>query len=128
MAPLPFPFSRAAFAIETAIAEGRAEEAMHKLAHALRTGSDKATRLMAADWIEAIGLPPGGAKALRKGRASLPDDWLEISEMVRDLQSNGKTYAEAVHEAAVHFDYSKRHIEKCVAMWNEAERAARESE
>jgi AraC-like DNA-binding protein len=123
MVPFPFPISRAAWAIESAISEGRAEEAMQKLIHALRTGDDdRAMRRVAADWIERIGLPPGAAKSLRKGGKSLLEDWLQISEMATNLQGEGKTYAAAVAETAAHFGCSDRHVQKCVAEWNEATR------
>lgn len=128
MAPFPKPISRAAYIVETAISEGRAEEAMHKLVHALRNGEDKASRLLAADWIEAIGLPLGGAKKLRRGHLSLPEDWLDISDMVSSLQSEGQTYAQATADTAAHFGCSERHVQKCVGMWKEAERSARETE
>jgi predicted Zn-dependent protease len=123
MAPLPKPFSRAAFAIESAIAEGRAEEALHKLVHALRAdGDSKSIRFLAAAWIENIGLPPGAAKALRKGNKALPEDWLNISEMVGKLQEAGKTRDAAIMETAAYFGCSDRHVEKCVADWNKVER------
>lgn len=117
MAPLPFPFSLQASPIESAIAEGRAEEALHKLVHALRSKEDdRAIRWLAANWIERIGLPGGAAKALRKGHPALLEDWLDISEMVETLQSI-KTYAEAVAETASHFGCGERHVQKCVAEW-----------
>lgn len=123
MVPFPFPFSRGAWAIESAISEGRAEEAMQKLIHALRSGDDdKAMRRVAADWIERIGLPPGAAKSLRKGSKASLEDWLQISEMATNLQGEGKTYAAAVAETAAHFGCSDRHVQKCVAEWNEASR------
>ncbi len=129
MVPFPFPISRAAWAIESAISEGRAEEAMQKLIHALRNGDDdKAVRRVAADWIERIGLPPGAAKSLRKGGKALLEDWLDISDMVRSLQGQGKTYAAAVEQAAKHFGCSDRHVQKCVAEWNGASRSQRENE
>ncbi|MGP4670665.1 hypothetical protein ACSV5N_01700 [Agrobacterium salinitolerans] len=121
MAKLPRPFSQASSIIESAIAEGRAEEAMHKLVHALRSdGDDHAVRVLAASWIEKIGLPPGAAKSLRNGNAALLEDWLDISEMVGDIQATGKTYATAVSEAANHFGCSERHVQKCVSEWNAA--------
>ena len=120
MVPLPKPMSRNATEIEAAISEGRAEEAMYKLIGILREKpDDRAVRNLAADWIERIGLPDGAAKKLRKGRPSLPDDWLSISEMVVDLQSK-MTYAEAVAQTAAHFDYAESHVIKCVALWNRA--------
>jgi len=129
MVPFPFPFSRAAWAIEAAISEGRAEEALQKLIHALRNGEDdKAMRRVAADWIERIGLPPGAAKSLRKGKKALREDWLDISEMVGSLQGQGNTYAAAVEQVAAHFGCSDRHVQRCVAEWNEASRAQREDE
>lgn len=123
MAPLPKPFSVAASAIEAAISEGRAEEAMQKLIAALRSDRDnRAIRNLAAEWIERIGLPPGSAKALRNGSPALREDWLDISEMVGDLQSRGMTYALAVVEASGHFGCSERHVQKCVAEWNRVSR------
>lgn len=118
MAPLPKPISRVSIAIEAAISEGRAEEAMHKLIGALRDAKDdRAVRNLAADWIELIALPAGAAKSLRKGRPALLEDWLDISEMVSGLQTT-QTYAAAVSKTAVHFNCSERHVQKCVAEWN----------
>ena len=120
MAKLPKAFSRTASELGSAIAEGRAEEALHKLVHALRQGEDdKAVRHLAADWIERVGLPDGAAKALRKGSPALPEDWLDISEMVAHLQIR-MTHADAVAQAATHFGCSERHVQKCVASWNRA--------
>lgn len=116
MAKLPKPFSQASSVIVSAIAEGRAEEAMHKLIHALQSDTDdRAVRLLASEWIERIGLPPGSAKALRNGKAALPEDWLDISEMVGKIQSDGTNYAAAVSETAKHFGCSERHVQKCVS-------------
>ncbi|WP_455918832.1 hypothetical protein [Ensifer canadensis] len=95
---------------------------MHKLVHALRSTNDKAVRDLAADWIERIGLPPGSAKALRQGKPTLLEDWLEISEMVGQLQTQGKTYAGAVDDTAAHFGCGVRHVQKCVKEWNELAR------
>jgi hypothetical protein len=121
MVPLPRPISRTATIIGGAITEGRAEEAMHKLMHALRTGGDdKALRLLAADWIERVGLPPGAAKALRRGHPQMREDWLDISEMVGHMQSAGSTYAAAVADTAKHFNCSERHVQNCVADWRRA--------
>lgn len=111
MAPLPRAFGVTCNAITTAISEGRTEEALQKLLHALRSPQDDlAVRNLAADWIERIGLPGGAAKALRKGRPALLEDWLEISEMVEDLQRT-RTYAAATLEAAEHFGCSERHVQ-----------------
>lgn len=119
MAKLPKPFSQASSVIESAIAEGRAEDALDKLIHALRSDTDdRAIRFLASEWIERVGLPPGSAKALRNGHAALPEDWLDISEMVGKLQSDGRTYAVAISATAKHFGYSERHVQKCVSKWN----------
>ncbi|RUW69279.1 MULTISPECIES: hypothetical protein [unclassified Mesorhizobium] len=127
MAPLPRPFSRSASLIESAISEGRAEEAMHKLVHALRgDGDSKAIRFLAADWIERIGLPGGAAKTLRKGNKALLEDWLDISEMVGKIQAEGKTRDQAIQDTAGYFGCSDRHVEKCVAEWNKVAQAHRE--
>lgn len=118
MAPLPRSFSVVAHEIRAAIAEGRAEEAMQKLIGALLSESDdRAVRDLAAQWIERVGLPGGAAKALRQGRPELKEYWLEISEMVDELQKL-TTYADAVERAAKHFKCSERHVQKCVAEWN----------
>lgn len=129
MVPLPRPISRTATMIGSAISEGRAEEAMHKLTHALRTGGDdKALRLLAADWIERIGLPPGAAKALRRGHPPMREDWLDISEMVQHAQSAGSTYAAAVADTAKHFSCSERHVQSCLADWRRASDEANSAE
>jgi hypothetical protein len=123
MAPLARAYSRAASIIESAISEGRAEEAMYKLVHALRADHDsKAIRRLAADWIERVGLPGGAAKALRRGNKAMLEDWIDISESVQNLQRIRKTYDEAVRETASHFGCSDRHVQKCVAEWNKVAR------
>ena len=127
MAPLPRPFSRQAHVIKSAISEGRAEEAMHKLVHALRAEADsKAIRFLAADWIERVGLRPGDAKALRKGNKALREDWSDISDMHGKLMDKGMMYKAAAESTAIHFGCSVRHVEKCVAEWRAASDAARE--
>jgi hypothetical protein len=119
MAPLSRAFSVAANSLETAINDGRAEEAMHKLAALLEAGNaDKAVQRLAAEWIMTLGLRAGDAKALRGGRKAFPEEWLEIAQMVTDLQDGGETYRAAVEKAAKHFGYGERHVEKCVADWN----------
>ena len=129
MAPLPFPYSQAANAIENAIWEGRAEEALHKIVHALRQKpDDRAVRHAAANWIERIGLPPGAQKRLRNGNPELPEDWLDISQMFDEKQGAGRTYAAAVAETAAHFGCSVRHVQNCVAEWRRASAFREEQE
>ena len=121
MAPFSKPFSVTANTIRTAINDGRAEEAMHKLAATLEAGNaDKAAQRLAAEWIMTIGLRPGDAKALRCGRKAFPEEWLEIAEMVAELQDGGATYDAAVRNTADHFGYSERHVQICTAMWKAA--------
>jgi hypothetical protein len=119
MSPLPKRFSVAANAIRIAINDGRAEEAMHKLAALLAAGNaDKAVQALAARWIETVGLRSGDAKALRSGHKALPEDWLNIAEMFGRLQDEGATYAEAQQETSKYFGCSERHVQACVAHWN----------
>lgn len=127
MAPLPRPFSLNADPIETAISEGRAEEAMQKLIFALRSKEDDcAVRWLAAEWIERVGLPGGAAKKLRKGRNALHEDWLEISQMFTRLQEEGATFAAARAQVSTYFGCSERHVETCMADWNRVEQADEE--
>lgn len=120
MAPLPSSFSLKAIPIRSAISEGRAEEAMQKLTQILETGkADAAIQMLAAEWILAIGLKPGDAKALRKGAAALPDDWYDISEMVMQLRDQGMKFADAIAETARHYDYSERYVERCHSLRNQ---------
>ena len=80
MAPLPKTFSISANTIETAINDGRAEEAMHKVAAALEAGNaDRAVQRLAAEWMMTVGLKPGDAKALRGARKAFPEEWLDIA-------------------------------------------------
>jgi hypothetical protein len=121
MAPLSKPFSVVAQPIAAEINEGRAEDAMHALVRELETGmADKAVQALAARWIATLGLRAGDAKALRGGRKEFPKEWLDIAEMVTDLQDGGTTYEKAVAKTAQHFGYKERHIQKCVAMWRAA--------
>ncbi len=119
MAKLPQSFSIQSIRISSAIAEGRADDVIHELVDILRRGkADKATQIIAANWIETIGLKPGDAKALRSGKAAMPKEWVEVSEKVALFQHEGKTYETSVREAAEHFGYSERHVQKCVRMLN----------
>lgn len=119
MVALPKPFSVAANQIDSAINDGRAEDAMHALVRDLETGTaDKAVQVLAASWIATLGLRPGDAKALRGGRKEFLKEWLDVAQMVADLQDSGETYASAVVKTSDHFGYSERHVQKCVADWN----------
>lgn len=123
MAKLPETFSVKAVAIKSAISEGRVEEAMQKLTQILETGkADGAIQKLAANWILSVGLKDGDAKALRGGARTSLSEWCDISDMVLLAQSDGRTYREAVEMAAKHFDYSMRHVEKCVALRNKVDR------
>ena len=126
MAPLPKPISFAALPISSALSEGRAEDAMDELIRLLETGNaDRVVQKIAADWIRTLGIRAGDAKALRGGRPAVRKEWLDIAEMVRALQDDGKTYGAAVEETMAYFGYKRRHVESCVAMWNKAEAEAR---
>lgn len=125
MAPLPKSFSIPAIPIRSAISEGRVEEAMQKLAQVLESGkADPAIQMLAAEWILTVGIKPGDAKALRNGAAALPSDWYDIAQMVNHLRGDGSTYAHAVAETATRFGYSERHVQKCCALWNQADESA----
>lgn len=129
MAKLPRPLSRDAVTLQSAISEGRAEEAMHKLIAALESGqADKAVQLLAANWIKTIGLKPGDAKALRNGAKELPKEWIDIAEFVQIEQDSGKSYRAAVAAAGNYFGYGRRHVENCVTMYRRAAQDAREFE
>lgn len=121
MAPLPGRFSVVAQPIASAISEGRAEEAMQKLTSLLESGSaDAAVQQLAAKWILTVGLKDGDAKKLRGGHDSLLKEWVDVAEMVAELQDGGATYANAVTSAAGYFGYSERHVQKCIAQWRKA--------
>ncbi|UPT93851.1 hypothetical protein J4G48_0031560 [Bradyrhizobium barranii subsp. apii] len=121
MAPLPKSFSVTANGLEAAINDGRAEEVMHKLVAVLEAGTaDKAVQRLAAEWIMTVGLKPGDAKALRGGRKASPKEWLEIAQMVAELQDGGETYMNAVLKTAEHFGYGERHVQDCSARWKAA--------
>lgn len=123
MAPLPRPYSAAADAIEFAIRDGRAEDAMDQLVSALETGAaDTAVQIVAAKWIATVGIKPGDPKALRGGEKASPKEWLAISEMVESLMDDKKlNLSAAAIEAAAHFGYSVRHVEECVAQYRSAQ-------
>jgi hypothetical protein len=129
MAKLPRPYSGNENSIASAIAEGRAEDAMYNLVAALDSGAaDKAVQIAAARWIEVVGLRPGDAKKLRGGRPALPKEWLSISEMVESEIGEGATYESACRTAVSHFGYKLRHVQECVARYREARATARQYE
>jgi hypothetical protein len=114
MAKLPDGFSLQAIPIQSALAEGRKEDAKTEIVRLLLTGkADKIVQLLAAEMIR----PP---KKKRGRPQALKRHWLEIGEQFQELRDNGVKYEEALHLVSKKFGYSKTHIRDAVTLYDEA--------
>ncbi|MGO6684206.1 hypothetical protein [Rhizobium leguminosarum] len=114
MARLPDGFSLQALPIESALAEGRTEDAKTAIVAILLTGkADKVVQRLAAEMIK----PP---KRKRGRRPALARHWLEIGEEFRLLRDDGMKYEEALVLLSKKFGYSETHVRKAVAEYDQA--------
>lgn len=122
MAKLPDGFSLQALPVESALAEGRTEDAKTAIVAILLTGkADKVVQRLAAEMIK----PP---KRKRGRRPALARHWLEIGEEFRLLRDDdGMKYDDALRLLSAKFGYSETHVRKAVAEYDEARAAAAEA-
>lgn len=120
MPPIPAVARSRAVNIRSLLDQGRAEEAMKKLVDELKNGNaDTGVQKLAAEWIGTLGIRPGDAKDLRKGRPKIPKHWPEIVDMVEGLTPK-LSKSEAVIETAEHFGCSDRTVWACLRWYEEA--------
>ncbi|MGO7185942.1 hypothetical protein ACCT14_32025 [Rhizobium brockwellii] len=118
MAKLPDGFSLQALPIESALAEGRTEDAKTAIVAILLTGkADKVVQRIAAEMIK----PP---KRKRGRKPALARHWLEIGEEFRLLRDDGVKYDDALRLLSAKFGYSETHVRKAVAEYDEARAVA----
>lgn len=114
MAPLPFTFSTLAFPIETALSEGRTDDAKRMIVELLLSGkADASVQRLAADLIK----PPKRARGRRKAHTRY---WLDIGEQFHWLRDDGVKYEEALLQLSDKFGVSESHIRNAVAEYNAA--------
>ncbi|MGV1793809.1 hypothetical protein [Rhizobium sp. A37_96] len=115
MAKLPDGFSLQAIAIESALAEGRTEDAKTAIIEVLLSGkADKVVQRLAAEMIR----PP---KRKRGRRPALTRHWLEIGEQFHSMREDGVKYEEALLLLARKFGYSETHVRKAIANYGGAQ-------
>jgi hypothetical protein len=118
MAKLPDGFSLQVLPIESALAEGRTEDAKTAIVEILLTGkADKVVQRLAAEMIK----PP----MRKRGRKpALARHWLDIGEQFYSMRTDGVKYEKALLILSKKFGYSETHIRKAIAEYNEARSAA----
>ncbi|KQS80429.1 hypothetical protein ASG25_02120 [Rhizobium sp. Leaf384] len=117
MAKLPDDFSLQAFPIESAISEGRTEDARRLLVEILLTGNaSKVTQKLAAEMLSPKPRKRGRRKTLRQY-------WFEIGEHFHDLRRRGAKYEDAMRITAEKFCYSEGHVKNAVSEFDAAKAA-----
>ncbi|WP_411906309.1 hypothetical protein [Rhizobium mayense] len=115
MAKLPDRFSLQAIAIESALSEGRTEDAKTAIIEVLLSGkADRVVQRLAAEMIR----PP---KRKRGRRPALTRHWLEIGEQFHWMRDDGVKYEEALLLLSQKFGYSETHVRKAIADYDEAQ-------
>lgn len=118
MAKLPPGISHQASPIQSALAEGRAEDAKRMIVDLLRQGNaDRVVQAIAADLIKPPKRKPGRQKAL-------PQFWFEIAEEFDSLRDGGASYEDALTKTAQKFGYSETHVRNCLRVFDEAKQAS----
>ncbi|ESZ76504.1 MULTISPECIES: hypothetical protein [unclassified Mesorhizobium] len=114
MAPLPKGFSLQAIPIESALSEGRIEDAKTLLIDLLRSGKAGAVvQRLAADMLKPSKRPRGRTRAL-------PRHWIDIGEQFNGLRNDGVRYEEAMRRMTEKFGYSETHVRGAVATYDRA--------
>jgi len=117
MPKLPPSFSLQASPIESALAEGRTEDAKRMVVELLKAGkADRVVQAIAADLIK----PP---KRPRGRRKTLPQHWFEIAQDFHHLRGTGFGYEETLAKLALKYGFSESHIRNAVSEYNTAQAA-----
>jgi len=117
MARIPGGFSSQAFAIESAIHEGRDGDARNLLFKALSAGNaDEQTQTLAARYF--------APQTRRRGRPkSAPAHWFDIGVEFHSMRGCGVKYEDALGELSEKFGRSETNIRTAVAYYDEAKAA-----
>lgn len=117
MARLPPGYSLQASPIESALAEGRTEDARRMVVDLLKAGTaDPVVQAIAADLIR----PP---KRPRGRRKTLPQHWFDIGQDFHHLRGTGRGYEETLAELAAKYGFSESHIRNAVSEYDAAKQA-----
>jgi hypothetical protein len=117
MAKLPDDFSLQALPIESALSEGRTEDARRLLVEALLRGkADRVVQKLAADMLSPKPRKRGRQKTLRQY-------WFEIGEHFHDLRRHGAKYEDAMRMTAKKFCFSESHVRAAVSEFDAAKAA-----
>ena len=117
MAKLPEAFSLQAGPIQSAISEGRTEDAKTMIVKILLEGrADKVVQKLAASMIK----PP---KAKRGRKSALPRYWHDIGMDFQSRRGRGELYESVLCTLAERYGCSETHIRKAVAEYDAAKEA-----
>lgn len=117
MAPLPRNFSFQAGPIQSALSEGRTDDAKRLTFEILMAGNaDHVVQKIAAEMI----LPP---KRPRGRKKALTRHWYEIGEDFNHLRGTGIKYEVALQQVADKYGFSESHVRKAVREYDEAREA-----
>ncbi|MBY5760921.1 hypothetical protein HFO07_30475 [Rhizobium leguminosarum] len=117
MAKLPPSFSSQAVPIQSALSEGRTEDARRMVVDLLKAGkADRIVQGIAADLIR----PP---KRQRGRQRTLPQHWFDIGQDFHRLRESGRGYEDTLAELAAKFGFSESHIRNAVAEYDVAKEA-----
>lgn len=114
MAKLPEGYSLQASPIETALSEGRTEDAKTLIYEVLMSGrADEVVQRLAAAMIKPATKSRGRQKAL-------PHHWFDIGTEFHSLRSSSVNYEDALRFVADRFGYSETHCRKAIREFEEA--------
>lgn len=117
MAKLPPGYSLQASPIQSALSEGRTEDAKRLIVEILRAGNaDRITQAIAADIIK-------GARRKRGRQKALPKFWYEIAEDFRHLRGDGRSYEDTLADLSKKYGFSETHIRNAIAEYEAAKEA-----
>jgi len=121
MAPLPKGFSLAALPIQSALSEGRTEDAKRLICEILEAGkADSVVQQMAAKMIKPVKRRRGKPKAD-------PKYWFEIGEEFHHLRDHGSKYEDALAALQSKWGYSETHVRNAIRLFDLAKQDHDES-
>ncbi|WP_105382451.1 hypothetical protein [Neorhizobium alkalisoli] len=118
MAKLPDGFSLQALPIETALSEGRTEDAKTAIIEVLLAGkADRVVQRIAAEMIR----PPKRSRGRQRANTR---HWFDIGEQFHWLRLDGVKYEDALRQLSEKFGYSETHVRKAIAEFDAAKEAS----